>query len=72
MQLMFILANLDIVAMALLVAAPFYFFNRYLVKEVRPSETGKRMALYFIIVLTLALLYSIISILIMVWIKHRG
>jgi hypothetical protein len=69
---MFILANLDIIAMALLVAAPFYFFNRYLLRKIRPSETGKRLFLYFISVLVVAILYSIISVLLMVWIKHRG
>lgn len=68
----FILANLDIITFAILVAAPFYFFNRYLLKQIRPSETGKRLALYFTSVLILALLYSVISVLIMAWIKHRG
>jgi hypothetical protein len=68
---MFILANLEVIAMALMVAAPFYFLNRYLLKKIRPSESGKRLTLYFTSVLTLALLYSIISVLIMVWIKHR-
>ncbi len=72
MLLMFILTNLDVIAMALLVAAPFYFLNRYLLKKIRPLESGKRLTLYFISVLILALLYSIISVLIMVWIKHRG
>jgi hypothetical protein len=67
----FIIANLDIIAMAILVAAPFYFLNRYLLKKIRPSETGKRLALYFISVLILALLYSIISVLIMTWIKQK-
>ena len=67
---MFITANLDIIAMALLVAAPFYFFNRYLVKKIRPSDTGKRLALYFITVLTLALLYSIVSVLVIVWVRN--
>jgi hypothetical protein len=67
MLLMFILANLDIIAIALLVAAPFYFFNRYLLKKIKPSETGKRLALYFISVLILALLYSIVSVLLMTW-----
>ncbi len=67
---MFIPANLDIIAMALLVAAPFYFFNRYLVKKIRPSDTGKRLALYFITVLTLALLYSIVSLLVIVWVRN--
>ena len=62
------LANLDIIAMAVLAAAPFYFFNRYLLKKIRPSETGKRLALYFISVLILALLYSIAGILVMTWI----
>jgi len=66
-MLMFIPANLDIIAIALLVATPFYFFNRYLLKKIRPSETGKRLLLYFISVLILALLYSIASVLIMVW-----
>lgn len=70
--LMFMLANLDVIALALIVAVPFYFLNRYLLKKIRPSETGKRLALYFISVLILALLYSIASVLIMVWIKHRG
>lgn len=72
MLLMFILANLDVIAMALLVAAPFYFLNRYLLKKTRPSESGKRLALYFISVLILALLYGIISVLIMIWIKRRS
>jgi hypothetical protein len=69
---MFIIANLDIIAMALLVAAPFYFFNRYLVKKIKPSESGKRLVLYFINVVILALLYSIIGVLIMVWLKYRS
>jgi dolichol kinase len=66
---MFILANLDIIVIALLAAAPFYFFNRYLVKTMRPSETRKRLALYFISVSILALLYSFSFVII--WIKYK-
>jgi hypothetical protein len=72
MLFMFIIANLDIIAMALLVAAPFYFFNRYLVKKIKPSESGKRLVLYFINVVILEMLYSIIGVLIMVWLKYRS
>ena len=68
----FILANFDIITMAILVAVPFYFLNRYLLKKIRPSETGKRLVLYFTSVLVLALIYSIASVLLMAWIKHRG
>lgn len=71
MMFIFIIANLDIIIMSVLVAAPFYFFNRYLLKKFRPSESGKRLTVYFVSVLILALLYSIISVLIMVWIKHK-
>jgi len=70
-MLMFILANLDIIAITLLVATPFYFFNRHLLKKIRPSETGKRLALYFISVFILALLYSIASVLMMIWIGFK-
>jgi hypothetical protein len=66
---MFILANLDIIIMALLVATPFYFFNRYLIKMIRPSETGKRLLFYFISVLVLAFLYSIASV--FIWLKFK-
>ena len=71
MLFIFIIANFDIIVMALLVAAPFYFFNRHLVKKIKPSESGKKLALYFISVVILALLYSIISVLIMVWAWHK-
>jgi hypothetical protein len=68
---MFIIAHLDIVFMALLVASPFYFFNRFLLQKIRPAENGKRLALYFFSVLISASVYSIISVFIMVWIKNK-
>ncbi len=52
---MFIIAHLDIIFMVFLVAAPFYFFNRCLVQKIRPTQSGKRLVVYFLSVLITAL-----------------
>jgi len=58
---------LNIVFTVGLVAAPYYFFNRYLIKKIRPYASGKRLALFFISVIITALLYSALGILLMAW-----
>jgi hypothetical protein len=55
---MFILAHLDIIAITVLMAFPFYFFNRYLVKKLKPGENIRNTVQYFLIVLITALIYS--------------
>jgi hypothetical protein len=64
---MFIPANLHIIIMAVLVAAPYYFFNRYLLQKIRPKQSGKRMVGYFLLVLVTALFYAGASVILMVW-----
>jgi hypothetical protein len=66
--MMFIIPNLHIISIAVLVAAPFYFFNRYLVQKIRPEESGKKLTGYFVTVIITALIYSIIGVILMVWI----
>ena len=66
----FILANLHILALAVLVAFPFYFFNRYLVQKIRPEESGKKLLGYFVTVILTALAYSIAVLIIIVWIAR--
>jgi hypothetical protein len=66
---MFIIAHLDIIGMAVLMAFPFYFFNRYLVQKIRPGESGKRMIGYFITVMITALFYSVIGVILMIWVR---
>jgi hypothetical protein len=65
---MFILAHLDIVGIAVLMAFPFYFFNEYLVQKIKPADSGKKMIGYFVIVLITALIYSMIGVILMVWV----
>ena len=67
MLLMFIPANFHIILMAVLVAAPYYFFNRYLIQKIRPNKNGKRLIVYFLSVLITALLYGSASVILMVW-----
>ena len=67
MLIMFIPANLHIILMAVLVAAPYYFFNRYLIQKIRPTQNGKRLIVYFLSVLITALLYGSASVILMVW-----
>lgn len=65
---MFIIAHLDIIAVSVLMAVPFYFFNRYLLQKIRPGESGKRMIGYFVTVVITAFIYSIIGVILMVWV----
>jgi hypothetical protein len=67
MRIVFIPANLHIIVMAVLMACPYYFFNRYLAQRIKPKKSGKRLMLYFILVLITASMYSIASVILMVW-----
>jgi len=60
---MFIIAHLDIIGIAVLMAFPYYFFNRYLIQRINPGAGVKRMAAYFVIVFITALLYSFAGVL---------
>ena len=64
---MFILAHLDIITIAVLMAVPYYFFNRYLARKIKPGESGKGTLLYFIVALTTAVLYGCTGILVMIY-----
>jgi len=61
---MFIIAHLDIIAIVVLMAFPFYFFNRYLLRKFKPAETGKNAIKYFAVVFITALLYSIAGVIV--------
>lgn len=66
---MFLPANLHIIFISVLVAFPFYLFNRYLVKKIRPRENGRQLLFYFLTVLVTSLLYSVAAVLLMSWMK---
>lgn len=67
---MFILAHFNIIVVAVLMAIPFYFFNRYLLQKIKPGESGKNALKYFLVVLITALFYAIIAVVSMSWIAY--
>ena len=66
-MLFMIIPYLNIVFMTGLVAAPFYFFNRYLIQKIKPKQSSKRLIVYFLTVLITALLYAGASVILMIW-----
>ena len=68
---MLIPANLHIIFITVLVAFPFYFFNRYLIQKIQPKESGKKLLCYFAIVLITASLYSITAVFLMSWFSSK-
>ncbi|MBL0147043.1 MAG: hypothetical protein IPP48_16345 [Chitinophagaceae bacterium] len=58
MQLLFLIPpGLGILLIAGLMTIPFYFFNQYLQQKIKPRESGKKLLLYFIIVIATIFLY---------------
>lgn len=64
---MFILANLHIIGLAVVMAIPFYFFNKSLVSSIRPGESSKRAVLFMLVVVLTALIYSFAGVLVLIW-----
>jgi hypothetical protein len=46
-----------ILALTLLMALPFYFFNNFLQQKIRPRQNGKKLLLYFAVVLATSFIY---------------
>ena len=46
-----------VVGIPLLMAIPFYFFNRFLVRKMRPRENGRNLLMYFTVTVISVLLY---------------
>lgn len=68
---MFILAHFKLIVMAILLAVPYYYFNGYLVKKIRPKESGKRLISFFITVFVTALIYSALLVFWYVWVMYK-
>ena len=46
-----------VVGIPLLMAIPFYFFNRFLVRKMRPRENGRNLLMYFTVTVISVFLY---------------
>ncbi|HMI78386.1 MAG TPA: hypothetical protein VK484_06305 [Ferruginibacter sp.] len=51
-----------------LMAIPFYFFNKYLIKKIKPRESGKNLLLYFIVMSAAAFAYITIGVFLIIWV----
>jgi len=54
----YLLVSLGIPA---LMTVPFYFFNKYLQQKINPRENGKKLLLYFIIIVLSSFIYITIG-----------
>jgi uncharacterized membrane protein len=68
---MFIPGIIPTLVILVLVALPYYFFNKYLVKKLRPRESAMRLMIFFTVVLITSLLYSMVAVIIMVRMLHK-
>lgn len=67
---MFIIGHLDIIAIAVLMSVPFYFFNRYLLQKFKPAAAGKNVPKYLVVVFITALVYSAVGVLLLSWVSY--
>lgn len=49
--------QLPIFIIAGLMTLPFYFFNRFLMRKIKPRENGKNLLLYFTTIVVSAFVY---------------
>ena len=54
---LFISYNLQVLMIAGILTAPFYFFNKYLQRKINPRESGKKLLLYLGIVIGSLFIY---------------
>lgn len=59
---------LGILITAAVITLPFYFFNKFLQRLIKPGESGSNMLLYFVIVLLTMFIYITASIYMAVWV----
>ena len=45
-----------------LMAIPFYFFNKWLIKKMKPRESGKNLLLYFTVTILTVFIYITIGV----------
>lgn len=45
---------------------PFYFFNKYLLRKINPRESGKKLLLYFVILIGCLFVYISIGVLLII------
>jgi hypothetical protein len=57
-----VIPYLGILIPAVLLTVPFYFFNKYLQHKIKPRENGKRLFLYFVVVIASIFIYITIGI----------
>ncbi len=50
-----------------LMALPFYFLNKYLVRKMRPRESGRNLLLYFATVVLAAFVYIAAGVFLIIW-----
>ena len=67
---MLLLVSYSLVQLAVpaLMALPFYFLNKFLVRKMKPRESAKNLLLYFITVILSAFVYISIGVFLIVWV----
>jgi hypothetical protein len=63
-----IVPYLHILIIAAIMTIPFYFFNKFLVKRIKPREKGANLLLYFVTVVVSIFIYISAVIFVVIWI----
>jgi predicted PurR-regulated permease PerM len=61
-------AYLGILIIAVVITVPFYFFNKFLQRRIKPKESGSKLLLYFAIVVLSIFIYITACIYLAVWV----
>ena len=59
---------LQVLSIAGAMTIPFYFFNKYLQQKVKPRENGKRLIIYFAVIIAAAFIYMWAGVYLIVWV----
>jgi hypothetical protein len=51
-----------------LMAIPYYYFNKFLLKKINPRENGIKLLLFFIITILAVFLYMTVGIYAIIWV----
>ncbi|MFN8252979.1 MAG: hypothetical protein U0V75_14015 [Ferruginibacter sp.] len=49
--------QLNIFLIAAIMTVPFYFFNRFLLRKIKPRESGKNLLRYFVVMVVSVFIY---------------
>jgi uncharacterized membrane-anchored protein len=61
-------AYLGILITAAVITVPFYFFNKFLIRRIKPKQSGTNLLLYFAIVVLSMFIYISACIYLAVWV----